>query len=63
MRTLAEPLKLLKEHDIGDKILAGFRQVGLDATLVDRYPHQLWRSAPARGDRARAAAASASATA
>ncbi|MGL9722991.1 ABC transporter ATP-binding protein [Sodalis sp. (in: enterobacteria)] len=41
MRTLAEPLKLLKERDIGDKILAGFRQVGLDAALVDRYPHQL----------------------
>ncbi|CAI0755820.1 ABC transporter ATP-binding protein [Serratia entomophila] len=41
LRTLAEPLKLLKERDIERKISAGFRQVGLDPRLLDRYPHQL----------------------
>ncbi|HCK00260.1 MAG TPA: ABC transporter ATP-binding protein [Serratia grimesii] len=41
LRTLAEPLKLLKESDIERKISAGFRQVGLDPRLLDRYPHQL----------------------
>lgn len=41
MRTLAEPLKLLHERDIGDTIRSGFRQVGLDPALLDRYPHQL----------------------
>ncbi|MOA13987.1 putative D,D-dipeptide transport ATP-binding protein DdpF [compost metagenome] len=41
LRTLAEPLKLLKESDIEQKISAGFRQVGLDPRLLDRYPHQL----------------------
>lgn len=41
LRTLAEPLKLLKERDIEQKISAGFRQVGLDPRLLDRYPHQL----------------------
>ncbi|MBI6161666.1 ABC transporter ATP-binding protein [Serratia liquefaciens] len=40
-RTLAEPLKLLKESNIEQKISAGFRQVGLDPRLLDRYPHQL----------------------
>ncbi|CAI0758156.1 ABC transporter ATP-binding protein [Serratia proteamaculans] len=41
LRTLAEPLKLLKESGIEQKISAGFRQVGLDPRLLDRYPHQL----------------------
>ncbi len=41
LRTLAEPLKLLKERGIEQKISAGFRQVGLDPRLLDRYPHQL----------------------
>jgi len=41
LRTLAEPLKLLNESDIERKISAGFRQVGLDLRLLDRYPHQL----------------------
>ncbi|HGM4722230.1 TPA: ABC transporter ATP-binding protein [Serratia marcescens] len=41
LRTLSEPLKLLKESDIERKISAGFRQVGLDQRLLDRYPHQL----------------------
>ena len=41
LRTLSEPLKLLKEGDIERKISAGFRQVGLDPRLLDRYPHQL----------------------
>ncbi|MGO4742262.1 ABC transporter ATP-binding protein [Serratia quinivorans] len=41
LRTLAEPLKLLKESNIEQKICASFRQVGLDPKLLDRYPHQL----------------------
>lgn len=41
MRTLAEPLKILKEQDIEQKIAEGFRQVGLDPALMNRYPHQL----------------------
>ncbi|QGH63229.1 ABC transporter ATP-binding protein [Serratia proteamaculans] len=41
LRTLAEPLKLLKESGVEQKISAGFRQVGLDPRLLDRYPHQL----------------------
>ncbi|WBL73426.1 ABC transporter ATP-binding protein [Serratia liquefaciens] len=41
LRTLAEPLKLLKEGHIEQKISDGFRQVGLDPKLLDRYPHQL----------------------
>lgn len=41
LRTLSEPLKLLKESDIERKISAGFCQVGLDPRLLDRYPHQL----------------------
>ncbi|MGK0685829.1 ABC transporter ATP-binding protein [Serratia marcescens] len=41
LRTLSEPLKLLKESDIERKISAGFRQVGLDPRLLGRYPHQL----------------------
>ncbi len=40
-RTLAEPLKILKEQDIEQKIAEGFRQVGLDPALMNRYPHQL----------------------
>lgn len=40
-RTLAEPLKLLKVADINDRIDRGFRHVGLDPALADRYPHQL----------------------
>ncbi|CAI0752227.1 Glutathione import ATP-binding protein GsiA [Serratia proteamaculans] len=41
LRTLAEPLKLLEERGVEQKISAGFRQVGLDPRLLDRYPHQL----------------------
>jgi peptide/nickel transport system ATP-binding protein len=41
LRTLAEPLKILKEQDIEQKIAEGFRQVGLDPALMNRYPHQL----------------------
>ncbi|NDL61725.1 ABC transporter ATP-binding protein [Acerihabitans arboris] len=41
LRTLAEPLKLLREDHITDKIVAGFRQVGLDPDMITRYPHQL----------------------
>jgi peptide/nickel transport system ATP-binding protein len=41
LRTLAEPLKILKEQDIEQKIAEGFRQVGLDPALMHRYPHQL----------------------
>lgn len=40
-RTLAEPLRLLKKTDIDDRIDSGFRHVGLDPALADRYPHQL----------------------
>lgn len=40
-RTLAEPLKLLKRDNIDDRISAGFRHVGLDPALAERYPHQL----------------------
>jgi peptide/nickel transport system ATP-binding protein len=40
-RTLAEPLKILKEQDIEQKIAEGFRQVGLYPALMNRYPHQL----------------------
>ncbi|KQN68309.1 MULTISPECIES: ABC transporter ATP-binding protein [Rahnella] len=41
LRTLAEPLKIIKEQDIEQKIAEGFRQVGLDPALMKRYPHQL----------------------
>ncbi|CAH0235357.1 putative D,D-dipeptide transport ATP-binding protein DdpF [Rahnella aquatilis] len=41
LRTLAEPLKILNEQDIEQKIAEGFRQVGLDPALMNRYPHQL----------------------
>ncbi|EJD6704758.1 ATP-binding cassette domain-containing protein [Serratia marcescens] len=41
LRTLSEPLKLLQESDIERKISAGFRLVGLDPRLLERYPHQL----------------------
>lgn len=40
-RTLAEPLKLLKIKDIDDRISQGFRHVGLDPAMAERYPHQL----------------------
>lgn len=40
-RTLAEPLKLLRRDNIDDRINQGFRHVGLDPALADRYPHQL----------------------
>jgi len=40
-RTLAEPLKMLKRDNIDDRIIQGFRHVGLDPALADRYPHQL----------------------
>ncbi|MBS0883688.1 ABC transporter ATP-binding protein [Pantoea sp. JGM49] len=40
-RTLAEPLKMLKRDNIDDRINQGFRHVGLDPALADRYPHQL----------------------
>lgn len=40
-RTLAEPLKLLKTENIDDRIDEGFRHVGLDPMLANRYPHQL----------------------
>ncbi|MEI2629261.1 ABC transporter ATP-binding protein [Erwinia aphidicola] len=40
-RTLAEPLKLLKSDNIDDRIDQGFRHVGLDPAMADRYPHQL----------------------
>lgn len=40
-RTLAEPLKLLKRDNIDDRINQGFRHVGLDPALADRFPHQL----------------------
>jgi len=40
-RTLAEPLTLLKFDNIHDRINDGFRHVGLDPALADRYPHQL----------------------
>ncbi|MDU7870791.1 MAG: ATP-binding cassette domain-containing protein, partial [Pantoea sp.] len=40
-RTLAEPLKLIKRDNINDRIDQGFRHVGLDPALADRYPHQL----------------------
>ncbi|MCX8957685.1 ABC transporter ATP-binding protein [Erwinia psidii] len=40
-RTLAEPLKRLKVENINARIDSGFRHVGLDPTLADRYPHQL----------------------
>jgi peptide/nickel transport system ATP-binding protein len=41
LRTLSEPLKLLKEQDIEQKVAEGFRLVGLDPALIHRYPHQL----------------------
>ncbi|WP_017349944.1 ABC transporter ATP-binding protein [Pantoea sp. A4] len=40
-RTLAEPLKILRRDNIDDRIDQGFRHVGLDPALADRYPHQL----------------------
>ena len=57
LRTLAEPLKLLKERNIEQKISAGFRQVGLDPRLLDRYPHQLSGGQQQRVGVARALAA------
>jgi len=41
LRTLAEPLQLLGERGIEQKVADGFRQVGLDPRLLSRYPHQL----------------------
>ncbi|WP_416260182.1 ABC transporter ATP-binding protein [Gibbsiella quercinecans] len=41
LRTLAEPLKLLREANIEQQIAEGFRRVGLDPRLMARYPHQL----------------------
>ncbi|AUX71880.1 ABC transporter ATP-binding protein [Erwinia pyrifoliae] len=40
-RTLAEPLKLIGSRQINERIDQGFRHVGLDPALADRYPHQL----------------------
>jgi len=40
-RTLAEPLKRLGLDNIDDRIAMGFEQVGLNSSLIDRYPHQL----------------------
>lgn len=40
-RTLAEPLKRFKLDNIDDRLAAGFQRVGLDSSLIDRYPHQL----------------------
>ncbi len=40
-RTLAEPLKMLKVTDVDRRIDEGFRHVGLDPAMADRYPHQL----------------------
>ncbi|WP_312064451.1 ABC transporter ATP-binding protein [Pantoea septica] len=40
-RTLAEPLRLLRRDSIDDRIDQGFRHVGLDPALAERYPHQL----------------------
>jgi len=40
-RTLTEPLKLLRRDSIDDRIDQGFRHVGLDPALAERYPHQL----------------------
>lgn len=40
-RTLSEPLKLLKQDNIDDRIADAFRHTGLDPAMVDRYPHQL----------------------
>ncbi|PLR42143.1 ABC transporter ATP-binding protein [Chimaeribacter arupi] len=40
-RTLAEPLKLFGFDNIDDRIQQGFRHVGLDPAMADRYPHQL----------------------
>lgn len=40
-RTLAEPLKRFGFDNIDDRIRQGFREVGLDTALIDRYPHQL----------------------
>lgn len=40
-RTLAEPLKLWRLDNPDDRISQGFRHVGLDPALADRYPHQL----------------------
>lgn len=40
-RTLAEPLKRLGIDHIDERIQEGFRQVGLNSAMIDRYPHQL----------------------
>jgi len=40
-RTLAEPLKLFGFDNVDDRIQQGFRHVGLDPAMADRYPHQL----------------------
>jgi len=40
-RTLSEPLKLLKKPHIEERIAQGLEQVGLNADLMNRYPHQL----------------------
>lgn len=40
-RTLAEPLKMLGRDNIDQRIDRGFRHVGLDPALAERYPHQL----------------------
>ena len=40
-RTLAEPMKRFGFDNIDDRISEGFRKVGLDGALIDRYPHQL----------------------
>lgn len=40
-RTLSEPLKHFRFDNIDDRIAQGFRQVGLDPSFMERYPHQL----------------------
>lgn len=40
-RTLAEPLQILKEAHIDDKVKTALQQVGLPADALQRYPHQL----------------------
>lgn len=40
-RTLAEPLRILKEAGIDDRVKTAIQQVGLPVDALQRYPHQL----------------------
>ncbi len=40
-RSIAEPMKIHKESNIQDRVVDLLEKIGLDATFVQRYPHEL----------------------